>query len=387
VRKHHALAEFSEDWEAILHGTVADAVIFAGASRSPSPLEDGPLSWDPDDALRKLVQSRVPTLCLYPTCAMVLAFELLMIQRDTGGVLVPYFPGIAHDGWDALGAWNRGPAVIPEISQVVIERVSDRSSRDNVLSQFARDALLLRGWLPPVRKISALGAGEPSDPLDQLSVQMVTETGAIVRWSHRVPSVAPSHSLPQHVAEIDSRAQWALQSDTSNVKFTWHAGQLDWEIHRAEAELPAAGSSREEPREVLNCFVAAIEGKGSGPNWEQACRALELQDCIPASCRRGKTFDMHLEDVSEEKTFKAIMAAGGCLVLIGLLLGLPLIGLLQAVLLPDMQDASLWDRAPWSWIGPRRWPIYLAVVLVAFLGLQLLKLLFRSPGNDSEGGT
>lgn len=385
VQKHHPLAEFSDDWEAVLHGTAADAVIYAGDGSFPASGDPQPPRWDGEEVLRKLVQNRIPTLCLYPTSSMVLAFELLMIQRDTGGVLVPYFPGITHAAWDALGAWGRGPAVIEGIAQVVIERVSERSSRGNVLAQFARDALVLRGWLPPVRKINALGAGDPSDPLDQLSVQMVTESGAIVRWSHRVPTDVPQQSLPHDVAEIDSHAHWALQADAANVQFDWHAGQLEWEIHRAKGEPPKTGTSREEPAEVLGRFQAAIvEAKSSGPNWEQACRALELQDCIPASCRRGKTFDMHLEDVSEEKTFKAIMAAGGCLVLVGLLVGLPLIGLLQAVLLPDMQDASFWDRAPWSWIGPRRWPVYLATLLVGFLGLQLLKLLFRTPDQDAD---
>src|SRR5690606_18482594 len=111
VRQWHPLVTLEESWESLLHGTQADAVLVTA----------GPGA-DREDALRKLVQHRIPLLVLHPACDMLLGLELLMIQRDTQGVIVPYVAGLLNSALPSLGAWDSGgTTAIGTIQQCEIE--------------------------------------------------------------------------------------------------------------------------------------------------------------------------------------------------------------------------------------------------------------------------
>ena len=70
----------------------------------------------------------------------------------------------------------------------------------------------------------------------------------------------------------------------------------------------------------------------SRPDWEDACRAIELVENIDISRRRKKTISLYYEDISEENTFKSLMAAGGCLMLILVTLLLPALAAVESII-------------------------------------------------------
>jgi hypothetical protein len=107
------------------------------------------------------------------------------------------------------------------------------------------------------------------------------------------------------------------------------------------------------------------------PNWEDACRALELVDLTEESVRRGKTLTVNNERLTEEDTFKGMMAAGGCLLLMATLMLLFLVAVVDGLRLP-VRDWAVW----------RIWPVALLVLLGLFLILQLFKLVF--PARESK---
>jgi myo-inositol 2-dehydrogenase/D-chiro-inositol 1-dehydrogenase len=88
---------------------------------------------------------------------------------------------------------------------------------------------------------------------------------------------------------------------------------------------------------------------------------MELAEAAARSLRRGRTVDLHYEEISEEASFKGVMTSLGCAVLLGILVVLP-----AALMGPAM-------GLPWT--------IYLAwaipPLLVGFILLQTLRFAIR----------
>ena len=90
---------------------------------------------------------------------------------------------------------------------------------------------------------------------------------------------------------------------------------------------------------------------------------MELSEATARSLRKGRTVELHYEQISEEATFKSVMTSTGCMLFIGALLIIPL-----ALAGPPL---GLY------------WTIYLAYiippVLVLFVVLQTLRFAVRKP--------
>jgi hypothetical protein len=100
--------------------------------------------------------------------------------------------------------------------------------------------------------------------------------------------------------------------------------------------------------------------------WDDICRALEITDAVQRSVKRQRTIELYHEQVTEQETFKGMMAAGGCGMLMWVLLLLMVAGLVEGLQLP-IRNLAIW----------RLWPFFLFAPLVIFLALQLLQFVFR----------
>jgi hypothetical protein len=106
----------------------------------------------------------------------------------------------------------------------------------------------------------------------------------------------------------------------------------------------------------------------SGTRWDEVCRALEITDAVQRSVQRRRTIELYHEQVTEHETFKSMMAAGGCGMLLWVLLVLLMVGIVDGLRLP-LREMEIW----------RLWPALLVAPLATFLALQLLQLVF--PGK------
>ena len=52
---------------------------------------------------------------------------------------------------------------------------------------------------------------------------------------------------------------------------------------------------------------------------------MEVAEGAMRSLRRGRALDLHYEEVSEANNFKTIMTSAGCMMVVAVLFGLPLI--------------------------------------------------------------
>src|SRR5687767_5809735 len=146
-------AALNEDWESLVLGTRADAVIVArghaGLAGQTGIADDERRA----DQLRKLAQAAVPMLVMCPACEAIVGFEIEMIRRDSRGVIVPYVPGQSRGELAEVASWledgERSP--VGAVEQLVLEREQSDRGRSAVLVQFARDVALLRRLVGTIR--------------------------------------------------------------------------------------------------------------------------------------------------------------------------------------------------------------------------------------------
>ncbi len=112
---------------------------------------------------------------------------------------------------------------------------------------------------------------------------------------------------------------------------------------------------------MLRVLTESVAGRSRPPDLLDATRAMEVSEAVARSLRRGRTVDLHYEEISELGSFKAFMTSLGC----GLLLLLPVLYTLTRI---GLAFGLTWmSYVAWS----------LPVLLLAFALLQLLRLAAR----------
>ncbi len=308
----------NDEWESLLLGSLADAVIVCRCRNQERRA----------DQLRKLTQAAIPLIVVHPVGEAILAFELQMIQQDSGGLIVPYQPELDHPVLNKLCEHKANSADL-HIKQVSVERRLAAMTAAEVREQFARDALIIRQMVGRIDQLGALGAGRELTDYGSLSVQMSAENGGIARWVVLPASEGAATLWTVH--SPDGTATASMQDDGS------------WTLTGPAA---AAEQGTVEARDVAGITLDRLAarqagGKMPGPDWDDACRSIELLESVDISKRRGKTIQLQYEDISEENTFKSLMTAGGCLILLLLVVLLPTLATVETLLHGVAREARL----------------------------------------------
>ncbi|MEX2026884.1 MAG: hypothetical protein WEH44_06275, partial [Pirellulaceae bacterium] len=235
------------------------------------------------------------------------------------------------------------------------------------LTQFARDASLMRRLVGTIHRIAASGpAGtDDHDPLAarthtlpslaNLSVHLSGERPYSARWS-----VGPVDDFAGgKLVLIGSRGRATLQMPTS-------AG-AGWELEIAGGQERLAYEPLDEGEHALGQLQRTIErGRDHASTWIDACRDLDAASVIDRSLEKGRAIALYTDEVSEEQSFKGVMAVGGCLVLAATLAGFVVVVIVESLQF-ELRRAPLW----------RAWPVFLVTPIVVFLLLQTLKSVAR----------
>lgn len=356
------------DWESLLVASPVDAVLVARGQLDPADKTGYSGQERRCEQLRKIVQAGLPLVVIHPGCEEIVGFELEMIRSDQQGTIVPWFPGFVPGAISALCDLAHSPeSPLGEIEQVTMERELQDRSRSQVLWQFSRDAEILRRLLGSITKVAASGpvsesmrdpmAGGPKPllPLANLSVHLSGNKTFPARWSI-VPNDQP---VGARITLLGSKGRGILHIPSSN--------DLPWKL---ETSLSPGQSPRTfPPVSIPEQFVASLK-EANAPDhagdWLGSCRAIEATCCIDRSLQRGRAIELFNEEHSEEGTFKGLMAAGGCLILLlTLFLFVLIVGL---EILVGKKDTTLLGSWPY---------VILATPLVFFMLLQLLLGLTR----------
>ncbi len=374
-----------DNWETLVLGSVADAVIVARGLTSQARVTGFDDAERRADQLRKLAAAAVPLLVVAPACEAIVGFEIEMIRRDVGGTVVPYAPGRHHPALARLATWlmDSGASPVGPIEQILLERQQGERSRGSVLLQLARDAAIVRRLVGDIRAVSASGppreAGrdplgpKPTTlpPLANLSVTLGGQIETPVRWSigpvvdHEGGRLILVGQRGRCVLHMPAAGPWRLElpgNVTAEIDLQQDAPHVE-----AEAVLADLAQRILDPR-------PSGEAAGDGA-WLAACRDQEVTEAVDRSLARGRTIELFNEQHTEEESFKGVMAMGGCLLLSATLVMVFVVAMVEGLQLP-LREMGFW----------RAWPLYVLMPLGVFLLLQLLGFVVKkeaAPGAAS----
>ena len=350
-------AAWGGEWESLLASTDVEAVIVARNER-PGPNDDVRA-----DQLRKLVQGAVPLLLVHPACEAIIALELDMIRRDSHCPMAVYFPGCGHPAVTRLAELARGGggAQIGTVEQIVFERTMARRERHDVLTQLSRDADWLRQLLGETRRVCATG---DAISLANLSVHISGPGDLAARWT-----VLPASGEPGGQIVLFGSAGRAVLN-LSHEPWTLEINGLV-----VAADSPGDWCAE---RAALDSLAAAIAGQTPSPEWSDVCRDLDLVDAAERSAKRGRAIDLQNVVVTEADTFKSLMSAGSCLLLLVAMVFAFTFTVIEGVRMAG-NSAVAGTVSPW-----RFWPVCLLTPLIIFLLLQCLQMVFKTPPRPGQ---
>ena len=304
------------------------------------------------EALRRVAAIGLPAICLHPPGPDSEAYyQVAMSRAETGAILVPDLPLRLHPGLDAIRR-EFASGTAGDFRGLRLEA----SSIEGTHRGFARVVDAVRALLGEVEAVTA--TGEPDAPGAELVVQLRCAQSR--RAEVRVLSAAPG---PIRLTLNGTNASLTLDlpadlRGTSHLIARAHDGTesvrtLDpWDAHDA----------------ILATLTQAIAGASVHPDLLDGTRAMEVAEGVARSLRRGRTVELHYEEISEEGTFKSVMTSFGCLILLSILFVLPFALVGPALGMP--------------------WTIYVAYtippLLVGFALLQLFRFAARGPDEGPK---
>jgi myo-inositol 2-dehydrogenase/D-chiro-inositol 1-dehydrogenase len=376
----------SSDWETLLDHATADAVL-VGRGGADDELRA--------EQLKRLAADSVPLLVVHPAGLSVLTYyELDMVRRETGGILRHYNPLAGDPMLVELARWVRdGHESIGDILQVACTRELADGSRESALGALARDVEVLAAVAGDIRHVSAVGP-RPAErggsssiarfasehvSFRSLQVQMATAAAATLRWSC-VPKTS------------DCAVEMNLIGERGSIAWRPAAGQCG-RSHEQTLRLtsPAEATDQAEPqhliapafdgpRAAIREFAAAVsdndaERRAASSTWAKATQAMEVVDAVELSLQKGRTIEVHQQQLTEALAFRGTMAALGC----GLLLLVTFVMIVTAFV--GGVEWFLQKRVMQSWA------LALLAVLSFFLALQFVPYLADPKRNRKSTGS
>jgi hypothetical protein len=362
------LADQAAEWELVLDRGTADAVIVGQGTASREMRAE---------QLKRIAAEAMPLLVVHPATDSALPYyEVDMTRREMGGVVRHYNPVAKHPIFDELANWVRdGHPEIGPIHQVTCERRIPDASRTNVIRCLARDVEPLAIVAGDIRRISAIGPKIDQPSFASLQVQMTCVGAASVRWSIGSTAGADGDLLMTLVGQRGSIRLLAFNSDAGNDLRPWQLETIGADGLERQTLDPfdAAGAAI---RELAQAAAATGDAeRREMSTWNTATRSMEVVDAVELSLEKGRTLDVHQQQLTERLAFRGTMAAMGCGVLLAGFAVLTLV--------------SLFGVAE----GEKRrhlisgWPMILLAVLAFFLLLQCAPLLVAKKKRGSETDT
>ncbi len=307
------------------------------------------------EALRRVAAVGLPALVLHPPGPNADPYYQVALSRaETGALVVPALPLRLHPGVEALReALNRGELGGSPLLRA--EVTGHEPGADLVLDAFAVGVDAVRALLGEVDAVTATGEPPGDRPTVDLLVQLRAPQSrrAEIRASGRPDG-------PARLELIGPETSIALEYDP----------EFEGPARLVRRSASGATSVEEMPpwdgRAALLDVLdrAARSGDEPSPGLLDGTRAMELAEAAGRSLRKGRTVDLHYEEMTEAGNFRSVMTSLGCLLLLGVLVGVP---------------AAL--AGPALGVG---WTIYLAYaippILVGFILIQFLGVGARPKG-------
>lgn len=307
------------------------------------------------EALRRVAAVGLPAICLHPPGPDSEAYyQVAMSRAETGSVLVPDLAARLHPGVSAIRVAIESEE-LGAFRSLRYESPADTSAGDLARVAFARSVDLVRSLVGEIEAVTATGDAPGDRPEDSLIVQLRaagSRRAEVRHWSG--PDDSARLILNGAGGSLTLETATDLEGPSRLVRRAADGSEVAQEL---EAWSPRAA--------LLDVLVDAAGSLAVHPDLADGTRAMEVAEGVVRSLRRGRTVDLHYEEISEAGTFKSVMTSVGCLVLISILVVVPL---------------AL--AGPALGVG---WTIYIAYaippLLIAFVLMQLFRFAVRDAGE------
>ena len=266
------------------------------------------------ESLRSVASSGLPAICLHPPGPDSEAYyQVAMSRAETGSILVPDLANRLHPGVLVMReALRRGE--LGMFRSLRFEASVDSDAADLARYSFARAVDVVRALLGEIEAVTATGDPPGDRPNQSLVVQLRASLSrrAELRFE-------PGPPLP------------------SRIILTGETGSLTLELNESADPRPRLMKKSATNKEtlldldpwdpfqaVLDVFEDAVAGLPHHPDLMDATRAMEVSEGVVRALRRGRTVELHYEEISEAGTFKSVMTSTGCLILLAVLFVVPL---------------------------------------------------------------
>lgn len=270
--------------------------------------------------LRRALQSERHVLCVYPPdSSPEAAYEAAMIRDDTGCVLLPLLPEGLHPAVRRLADFVRRSdegCPVGSFRLLEVERAATGEVLEGLEVPGQKGSVpgwdVLRALGGEVAEVSGFAAGEEPEPGNPVLLSGRFEAGGLFQVT-----LLPQRPAPRwRLTVIGSRGRAEL------------VFPVGWEGPACLEWRDESGERHEEYWErwdpwptVIEAFESAIADRTAGRlGWQDALRALELDDAARRSVERRRSSLLEYPEASEEVGFKGTMTLVGCAMLWAILL-------------------------------------------------------------------
>lgn len=292
-------------------------------------------------------------------------YQVSLSRHEFNSLVLPNLPLRFHPGiQEMLKSISPGGEAWP-VRLVVLETGRAGVNQSLVLEPFAQMVDMIRLLIGDVENIAAMGFPAGTSPTERLTVQL--------RGSgERRAEVTVKTGVAEDYLKLTVSArhkEWTLECNPAGpaggrlsvVAFGGEGANSGSEMIVSQ-ELPDWSPAAA----LVEVWTgAALREAEPVPGLMEGIRAMEVAEGAMRSLRRGRAIDLYYEEISEANNFKTIMTSVGCLMVFGVIFGLPLILAGPAIGLP--------------------FTLYLGYLIpLAFGGFALLQFLKFAIKGDSK---
>lgn len=339
------------------------------------------------EQLRVLIHSDIPILAVHPACEAIVAFEIEMQAEPEKIRLLTYQPWRDHAVWASVAEAIQEPGFLGRVDQVLFERRLPNNDRHTASIALAQDACIVRNLVGPIRQVSSVVETKEGTigPVQMVSGQINSDDSSpqppSIRWS-------PLHLPPL----CDLRVQ--LIGERGNATLEWNEG--DSPKWTQDGKTLSVEDSVEDSNAAELVLEKLRNVRPGLTDWVEAARGTEVAEAAARSRKRGRAVELYEESHSEQDTFKGVMAATGCLLLLLILLGFIIGAVVEGVRFPYARQAHQERLDAAEKLGEplqqQRSPLWIRLIpaypVLIFLLLQTLWFVAkRGPPNETTRGT
>ncbi|MBI1322401.1 hypothetical protein GC170_04345 [bacterium] len=304
--------EGTTDLETALAAREIDAALVGGVAEMRGEL------------LRRAAGQGWTCLCLHPPGLDTDPYyQVALSNHEFGAVIVPDLNWRFHPAISEIRRLTKPEGESGPIESVELELHVPSSGSSLVLDPFSTWVDVIRVLIGEVENIAAMGMPSGTQPSQRLTVQMRAARDRRAEMTIRAEAVGDKVRLA--VTARDQVIEWRSDSPRSysgSLVIRDRTGQQAGHDSERTIDLPEW-----DPVAVMigRWEEAALRQAPPIPGLLDGIRCMEVAEGAIRSLKRGRALDLHYEEVSEENNFKTIMTSIGCMMVIGIILGLPLI--------------------------------------------------------------